>query len=296
MTLCLLPNPDYPRMAYESIFFDQDSPVLIGVVALCYLILLAVGTLTALVMVRSAVGTHIDWRSQGRTLQERPISWADASIILGLLMILILATASVGALLKTQSPFSLLLIQSIGVDVAGIAVLAWYVRARKLGWNRLFSLQWIQLPSALRLGLYFYLSILPFVFFSSLISQGILSAHGYPPTLQDIAIFLSGNNPWWVRLYMLFMAIVLAPIFEECIFRGILLPLMARRFGVGPGIFLSSLIFAAIHFHMPSLVPLCTVAIGFSLGYLYSGSLWVPVTMHALFNGINLGLLLLIRP
>ena len=283
-------------MANESVLLDQASPVLIGVVAFCYLMLLAAGTLTALVMVRSAVGTRIDWRSLGRTLQERPILWADAGILLGLLMILILATTTVGALLKAQTPASLLLIQSIGVDVAGLAVLAWYVRTRKLGWNRLFSLQRMHLTLSLRLGLYFYLSILPIVFFSSLIYQGILSAHGYPTTLQDVAILLTGNNPWWVRFYMLFMAIILAPLFEECLFRGILLPLMARRFGVGPGIFFSSLIFAAIHFHLPSMVPLCTVAMGFSLGYLYSGSLWVPVTMHALFNGVNLGLLLLIRP
>jgi membrane protease YdiL (CAAX protease family) len=145
------------------------------------------------------------------------------------------------------------------------------------------------------MGLIFYLAILPLVFFSSFVYQGILTVTGYPPTLQDIAVLLTGENAWWVRLYMLFMAVILAPLFEECVFRGLLLPLMARRLGVGPGIFLSSLIFASIHAHLPSMVPLFVVAVGFSMGYLYSGSLWVPVTMHALFNGVNLGLLLLIR-
>jgi membrane protease YdiL (CAAX protease family) len=216
-------------------------------------------------------------------------------MLFGIVMILILATISIAALFRSTTPAGLLLLQSLGVDGAGLAVLAWYVRTRKLGWNLVFGLQLAQLPRSLRLGLYFYLSILPIVFFSSLIYQGILSAHGYPPTLQDVALLLTGDNPWWIRLYMLFMAVILAPLFEECLFRGILLPLMARRFGVGSGIVFSSLIFAVIHFHVPSMVPLCAVAIGFSMGYLYSGSLWVPVTMHALFNGINLGLLLLIR-
>jgi membrane protease YdiL (CAAX protease family) len=94
---------------------------------------------------------------------------------------------------------------------------------------------------------------------------------------------------------MLILAAVLAPVFEECLFRGILLPLLARRLGTGAAVLLSSVAFASIHFHLPSLVPLCVVAVGFSLGYLYAGSLWVPIVMHALFNGVNLSLLLLIR-
>lgn len=283
-------------MANESVLFEQASPVLVGLVAFSYLLLLAAGTLTALLVVRSAIRTRIDWGSRGRVLQDCPLIWKDAGILFGILMILILATTSAASLLKSPAPALLILLQGIGVDVAGLAAMAWYVRARGFGWNRIFNLRAADMPRSLRLGLYFYLTILPIVFFSSLIYQGILSAHGYPPTLQDIALLLTGNSSWWVRLYMLFMAVILAPLFEECVFRGILLPLMARRFGVGPGILFSSLIFASIHFHVPSMIPLCAVAIGFSMGYLYSGSLWVPVAMHALFNGINLGLLLLIRP
>jgi membrane protease YdiL (CAAX protease family) len=64
---------------------------------------------------------------------------------------------------------------------------------------------------------------------------------------------------------------------------------------LGAGIFVISLLFAAIHFHLPSLIPLLIIASGFSLAYLYTKSLWVPIIMHGLFNGVNLALLLVMR-
>jgi membrane protease YdiL (CAAX protease family) len=44
---------------------------------------------------------------------------------------------------------------------------------------------------------------------------------------------------------------------------------------------------------VPSIVPLFVLATGFAVGYIVTESLWVPVVMHALFNGMNIGLLLL---
>jgi membrane protease YdiL (CAAX protease family) len=38
------------------------------------------------------------------------------------------------------------------------------------------------------------------------------------------------------------------------------------------------------------------VAAAFSLAYLYSRSLWVPIVMHSLFNGVNVALLIIINP
>jgi len=66
-----------------------------------------------------------------------------------------------------------------------------------------------------------------------------------------------------------------------------------KRLGAGPAVILSSALFALIHFHVPSFFPLFVLATGLALAYIYTSSLWVPIMMHALFNGINLGLLFL---
>jgi len=73
------------------------------------------------------------------------------------------------------------------------------------------------------------------------------------------------------------------------------LPLLAFRVGMGPAVAVISLLFAGIHLHLASLVPLFLISVAFSLAYLYSESILVPVVMHGLFNGVNVGLMILLR-
>ena len=282
-------------MVSESPLLHDASPTGEGWIALLYLALLAVGTLTAVLLLRAGLRRPIAWNSHTAVVQSRPLTWRDSGILLALVLTLLATTVGISWLLKNPTPIVLLLLESLLLDAAGLAVLGGYLRLRGIGWDAAFGLSGGALARSMRLGLIFYLAILPFVFFSSLIYQGILTANGYPPTLQDVAMLLTADNPFWLRIYLIFLAVVLAPAFEECVFRGILFPLLARRWGIGAGIFISSLVFASIHAHLPSLIPLCVVAVGFAMGYLYSGSLWVPIAMHALFNAVNLGLLLMIR-
>src|SRR5437879_9704329 len=46
---------------------------------------------------------------------------------------------------------------------------------------------------------------------------------------------------------MSIFAVTLAPLMEELFFRGFLYPVLARRLGVGSGIFLTSAAFAVLH-------------------------------------------------
>jgi membrane protease YdiL (CAAX protease family) len=56
-----------------------------------------------------------------------------------------------------------------------------------------------------------------------------------------------------------------------------------------------SVLFACIHFHLPSAGPLFAMAAAFALAYAYTGSVVVPAVMHALFNGGTLVTLLVLR-
>ena len=91
------------------------------------------------------------------------------------------------------------------------------------------------------------------------------------------------------------VGIVLAPVSEELLFRGIGLPLLIRRIGVWPAVCLLSLFFAALHLHIPSLIPLFLIGAAFSLAYLYTGAIAVPIAMHVIFNAVNIGLMFLLR-
>ena len=84
----------------------------------------------------------------------------------------------------------------------------------------------------------------------------------------------------------IFVAVIMAPIFEESLFRGFLFRGLANSFGWLWGALISAAIFGAAHLQLDVFLPLA--ALGFVLAWAYhrTGSLWTNITMHALFNAI----------
>jgi membrane protease YdiL (CAAX protease family) len=82
------------------------------------------------------------------------------------------------------------------------------------------------------------------------------------------------------------VAVVMAPVFEEIVFRGFLFRGLANSFGWVWGALISAGIFGAAHLQLDVFLPLA--ALGFALAWAYhrTGSLWTNITMHALFNAI----------
>ena len=82
----------------------------------------------------------------------------------------------------------------------------------------------------------------------------------------------------------LLVAVVMAPVFEEIVFRGFLFRGFANSWGWVWGALASAAIFGAAHLQLDVFLPLA--ALGFVLAWAYkkTGSLWTCITMHALFN------------
>lgn len=137
-----------------------------------------------------------------------------------------------------------------------------------------------------------WLAILPVLWFATFAWQLMLRAVGHAPGLQNaIELFLATKTPG-LRAFFIFFAVVLAPFAEEVLFRGLLLPLLVRRTGAAAGLLLTALGFAALHADAGTFIALGIFSVALSLAYARTGTLWVPVAMHALFNGTNLLLLL----
>ena len=96
--------------------------------------------------------------------------------------------------------------------------------------------------------------------------------------------FLKDNPGPAVFFTLLIVAGVLAPFAEELFFRGFLYNSAKHRLGVIPGIILSSLIFAIIHIGPLAVVGIIPMGILLALAYEKTGSLWVPIMMHATNN------------
>ncbi|HEX9709020.1 MAG TPA: CPBP family intramembrane glutamic endopeptidase [Candidatus Thermoplasmatota archaeon] len=83
---------------------------------------------------------------------------------------------------------------------------------------------------------------------------------------------------------------VLAPVAEELFFRGYALGGLAQRGYVGPGVIITSALFAAIHLNPFTFIPLMAAGTVLAGVYLRTGSLVAPIVGHAANNFLALTL------
>lgn len=188
--------------------------------------------------------------------------WAAAAIPMGLLAWIV--APWLGHQIGGRDPFitSLLICFNIGL-IWQLAMVAILVR-REQG-----SLSWPVVRDALRLrapkdpktgrrGGKVWLWVLPFLLFSAAVNALPIDPTGPLPRDLPHAIvtdrvehYFSGN---WFGFALLFACAFLAPIAEELVFRGLLLPRMRRVFGKGDFV-ANGTMFTLYHLHQPWSMP-----------------------------------------
>ena len=113
---------------------------------------------------------------------------------------------------------------------------------------------------------------------------------------QEIIELFNGSQSLPQRIIIIIMAIAVAPVAEEFIFRFFIYGVLKRYFGRLIGLGLNAFLFAAVHTHLPSFAPLFVLGSCFTIAYEWSGSILVSMTMHALFNSLTLALLAFPQP
>ncbi|MCC7299810.1 MAG: CPBP family intramembrane metalloprotease [Verrucomicrobia bacterium] len=228
-------------------------------------------------------------------LASRALPWQLLAVFSGMLVLFYLLTSWVYLLMFPQGeiePYTVLF-QTLLFHLPVLGMLALIFHVAGIQGRELFSLHWKKAPQLLGLSLLFYLAALPLLWGISAIYQIVLHQFGCDFYLQDVVQVLTVPASWPVRAALFFIVIIVAPVFEEIIFRGLLLPFMVRRAGFWPGIVLISVVFGGMHFHLPAFLPLFLLSVAFSLAYARAQSMWVPIGMHIAFNGVTVALLLL---
>jgi membrane protease YdiL (CAAX protease family) len=107
------------------------------------------------------------------------------------------------------------------------------------------------------------------------------------PQEQQAVQALRTTMTWVDRFTLGAVAIVLAPIAEELLFRGILYPAVKQAGFPRLALWTTSLLFAAIHGNLAIFIPLAVLAILLTLLYEKTNNLLAPITAHGLFNALN---------
>lgn len=120
------------------------------------------------------------------------------------------------------------------------------------------------------------------VYFASNFLGGLMQ--NIMPSNESVdAIYTQGfNSPIGI-----FAMVVLAPVFEECLFRGVMLRGFLKNYSITKSLIITSLIFGLMHFNL--IQSIIAAILGLALGWVFikTGSLPVCILLHALNNGIS---------
>jgi membrane protease YdiL (CAAX protease family) len=210
----------------------------------------------------------------------------------GLTLILLLHKTGLTAF-KPPAGFGAVLLATLGFQGATWVLIPFFLRQHQTGWRETFGFGGPQLSRALLTAVVVTFLILPAVWLLQYLSVLALTRLGWPPEEQVAVALISGAKSWWLRVYLGVFAVVLAPVAEEFIFRGVLYPFVKQLGSPRCAWFGVSALFALIHLDAGTLVPLFVLALALTWLYEKTDNLLAPITAHSLFNVANLILLCL---
>lgn len=134
------------------------------------------------------------------------------------------------------------------------------------------------------------LVIIAFVFVGVTNAATLLAMQGKAEQQPLVNLFRDvaqrGDTAAMAKIF--FAGVILAPVAEEFIFRGFFYAVGKRYLGPLASGFVTALLFAAIHLSLTAVAGLFVLAVCLTLAYERTGSLLVPIGMHALFNFTSL--------
>jgi membrane protease YdiL (CAAX protease family) len=254
-----------------------------------------------------ALRPGVNWNFGGGVLAQSYRA-ADAAVVLGLAVMMWFglrsmatgeqAKSAAGAALQaagetaTRGPGTMdVLANVMFLLMVCVALLFYLSQIRGLNPRELFGIHRLPVIWVLGMGLLALVLVFPVVLATNL--WGMRWLQDYWPDLgpQDSVKLLLESDGLAMKLLMGVAAVIVAPLVEETVFRGFVYGVVKRYSDPIFAAITSSALFALAHFHLGSVMPLFVLSLGFTVAYERTGSLLVPMVMHAAFNCITLVLL-----
>jgi len=133
-----------------------------------------------------------------------------------------------------------------------------------------------------------------FLIMSGVIQEAFLWATGIrPPPAMKALNGVFAQFPWPLTV----LAVALGPgVVEELWCRGFLGRGLSARYGVVVGVLLTSVLFAAMHVDPSQLLVIALMGAYLHFVYLATRSIWAPILLHAMNNGVSILLVLTLKP
>ncbi len=182
------------------------------------------------------------------------------------------------------------IVQSGVFQILLVVIILSFLIVRGLNPARLFGLRWPAWGPGIPLALVSLAAAYPIIALALNLTARVV---GPDLQQQDMLTYLQTAPPGPERLLAVVMAVIVAPVSEEFIFRGYLHGVLRNHAGRWVSLVVVSLLFAAIHANVAVLAGLFVLAVALTLVYERTGSLWAPILMHAVFNAITVTVIFL---
>ncbi len=213
-------------------------------------------------------------------------------------LLILLLTADAGFLLtgllqhvlpeknEFNHPTLRLLISVLSFHGAALFLVYFFLREHNLNWDQAFGFENRPMRAVL-IGAFVGFIALQMTWGLGYEWAKLLERMTLHPHPQETVVMLQNVEGWRDRLATGIATILIAPVVEEILFRGILYTTIKRMGYPRIALWFTALFFALIHANLATFVPLTFLAIVFIGLYEYTGNLLGCIVAHSLFNAAN---------
>jgi membrane protease YdiL (CAAX protease family) len=171
-----------------------------------------------------------------------------------------------------------------------------FLKIENISWRDAFGFDSQNRRRAIGLGIVAAIIVLPVAWALQQLTAWLMTSSSLHPEPQELVQEIQKSGvPQLQQIYLAVVAVILAPIVEEMLFRGIIYPTIKRAGYPRAALWGTSILFSLTHQNIPAFFALVFFAIILTLLYEETGNLIAPMVAHSCFNLANFVLLLLAK-
>ncbi|MBM3840092.1 MAG: CPBP family intramembrane metalloprotease [Verrucomicrobia bacterium] len=199
----------------------------------------------------------------------------------------------VGWLNSRSSPFAFdprfltVVVGALTFHGMALVLTYFFLREHEVSWSEAFGFRAPRVGRALLLSVTIGIVILPMAWSLARVSAKLMARLHFDPVVQDTVQTLQTAESTELKILLGVLAVLVAPVAEELVFRGILYPVIKQQGFPRLALWGTSLLFAAIHNNAMIFLSLTLLAVILTLLYETTNNLLAPIVTHSLFNLAN---------
>jgi uncharacterized protein len=190
-----------------------------------------------------------------------------------------------------ENSLTMIMFGTLSLHGSILVGMIFFTRWQNISWREAFGISNSGLVRTICWGLLVSMLFIPVGMLLQGLSIKLLELAHYKSATQQAIVTLENAESTASKIYLAFFAIVLAPVAEETLFRGVLYPTIKKYGGAKMALWATSLAFAAIHANLPIFLPLTVFAVALAWLYEKTDNLLSSIVAHSFFNGVNVLLL-----